>query len=365
MATKDFLDCKFLEMKVIDSDDDYFTFEGYAATFGNVDRGGDRIKKGAFSDAIKELVENAVDISGTNYKKLMPVLWQHNWEKPIGSFVEMREDAKGLFVCGILPKADDFVRGTVIPQMKVGSVSDMSIGYQVRDFNFEDDVRILEKLSLHETSLVTIPMNPEANVTGFKSLTTSKLLPIAPREFQYDDEEAMERVLKHFGDDDDSHEYGGAFLCRKSDDDENLYMMQIADIVDGELKAIPSAIFGVAATLALKSDIDGSSELHAESVEYINKYYKKMKMESPFKKSGAFRIDDVKSLTERELEQMLKTGAAFSGSAAKSIVGALTAIEQRDAAPKHQRDADFDELIKSINLIKFRENENDQRSENE
>lgn len=354
MENKSFLDCRLTEVKVNDSDDDFFTFEGYAATFGNVDLGGDKIKKGAFADAIKNLEQSAVVISGTVYKKLMPILWQHNWDKPLGSFIEMREDAKGLYVKGIMPKADTFVSGTVIPQLKVASVSDMSIGYMVVESTYDKDIRILEKLALHETSLVTIPMNPKANITGFKSFADCALLPIAPRDTKYNDVDAFHRVTAHYDADEKSDNYGGSFIYSKSDGEKESYKMQIADVIDGTVKAIPSAIFSVAASLALKSDIEGCENAHKQAVNHINKYYKKMKMETPFKESSAFRIDDMKSLTNREVEQLFKTGVAFSDNVAKSIISALNSIEQRDAATKNQRDADISKLLSTINQIKIK-----------
>lgn len=144
----------------VDPDLQVFEFKGYASTFGNVDRGADVVEEGAFSDFLAELKESG---------EMLPALWQHNFDDPIGVYVDMREDAKGLFVHGVLPLDDDFVKGRVIPQMKVGSVRKMSIGYYINDFEWDGENRRLKKLGLWETSLVTVPMNNEANVTEIKN----------------------------------------------------------------------------------------------------------------------------------------------------------------------------------------------------
>lgn len=150
------------EVKEIKEDDDgYFTFQGYASTYGNVDRGADIVEAGAFDETIKQY-------SG---EQKLPVLWQHNHDMPVGVYTEIRSDMKGLFVTGKMPKDDAFVRDRVIPQMKVGSIRKMSIGYSVDDFEYDGDIRKLKKLNLWEVSLVTIPMNNEADITGFKSFS--------------------------------------------------------------------------------------------------------------------------------------------------------------------------------------------------
>jgi phage head maturation protease len=131
------------EVKQIDREDpNYFTFEGYASTFGNIDLGDDIVAKGAFTESLKE-----------NPK--VKVLWQHKMDEPIGVPQIMREDEKGLFVVANLPKEDQFVKGRVMPQVKIGSVA--------------------EKLDLFEFSLVTKAMNPQAQVTNFKSYKETEI----------------------------------------------------------------------------------------------------------------------------------------------------------------------------------------------
>jgi HK97 family phage prohead protease len=155
------------EVKQINREDpNYFTFEGYASTFGNIDLGDDIVAKGAFTESLKE-----------NPK--VKVLWQHKMDEPIGVPQIMREDEKGLFVVANLPKEDQFVKGRVMPQVKIGSVAEMSIGFFIKDYEMKEidgrNIRVITKLDLFEFSLVTKAMNPQAQVTNFKSYKETEI----------------------------------------------------------------------------------------------------------------------------------------------------------------------------------------------
>lgn len=148
------------EVKEYNDEDEYFSFAGYGSTSNNVDLGNDRVMPGAFKQCIEEMAR-----SGKN----LPVLWQHDMTMPLGTYVEMYEDAKGLYVKGRMPKADDFVRGRVMPQMKAGSIDSMSIGYMANQWEMDGDIRNLKEITLYEISLVTMPMNPDAMITDMKT----------------------------------------------------------------------------------------------------------------------------------------------------------------------------------------------------
>jgi HK97 family phage prohead protease len=143
------------EIKQVKDDGEFFTFEGLASTFNNVDLVDDVVAKGAFLKSLGE--------------RTPVILWQHNTNEPIGMPSEISENDEGLFIKARLPKEDDLVRGRVMPQMRVGSITKMSIGYSVKDSDNNGQVRVLKEIDLFEVSLVTFPANPKANVTGFKN----------------------------------------------------------------------------------------------------------------------------------------------------------------------------------------------------
>lgn len=318
------------QIKSMTEDAEYFNFEGYLSTFGNEDFGGDIVHKGAFEKTIREWKSKG---------QMVPTLWQHNMHEPVGVFTEMFEDSYGLFVKGRLPKADTFVSGRVIPQMKAGSIKAMSIGYRAEKFDFDEAgwTRNLKEIQLFEGSLVTMPMNANAVITGMKSLTPFQNLPFAPRETVWDAETAFLRVMEA-GKGGEAHlwntETGSKFL--------------VADMVDGKLTIVPKGLFAAAAQIQL-----GDSELVSEetqAVKYsISRYYKEMGAENPFAEKDCVRIDFIEQLSPRELEKLLRKGVSFSQSEAKRIVK-LIGDSQREVVQKPDRDdhKDLSNLLETL-----------------
>lgn len=150
-------------VKNIDTEADHYIFKGYASTFGNTDLGQDKVIKGAFAKTLEEIKREG---------RTVPILWQHNTHEPVGVFSHLSEDDKGLYVEGKMPKDDSFVRDRVLPQMKIGSIGRLSIGYGIKENGavWKNGVHELKDLDLFETSLVTFPMNPKAVVIEVKSL---------------------------------------------------------------------------------------------------------------------------------------------------------------------------------------------------
>ncbi|MEL7109543.1 MAG: HK97 family phage prohead protease, partial [Pseudomonadota bacterium] len=67
---------------------DALLIEGYASLFGVPDRSSDVVRPGAFSDAIAQ--------------RDLPMLLQHKPSAVIGHWVRVVEDARGLFVRGLI-----------------------------------------------------------------------------------------------------------------------------------------------------------------------------------------------------------------------------------------------------------------------
>ncbi len=138
-------------------------FQGYAATFGNIDFGGDVIAPGAFTQTL-------MDTGGGK----VPILDHHNPEQQIGWNLEAFEDAYGLFVRGKLDLNVQAARerfSLMRLARQVGGRTGLSIGFQTvqSEQDFDDPtVRHLLEIELMEYSLVTFPMNPQAGVTTVK-----------------------------------------------------------------------------------------------------------------------------------------------------------------------------------------------------
>lgn len=147
----------------IKSADEAGVIEGYGSTFDDEpDSYGDVVMKGAYTDTLA-----AHKSAGT-----MPMmLWGHqSGELPIGDWLDMEEDDKGLFVKGQVD-LDDPVGERVHRALKRKSVRGLSIGYETLQSSPDPKrkgVRRLEKLDLWEVSPVNFPAKHQAQITGVK-----------------------------------------------------------------------------------------------------------------------------------------------------------------------------------------------------
>jgi len=148
---------KFLAepLKTVDADG---IFEGYASLFGVADLGKDVVMPGAFTESLKKRDAGAVRL-----------LWQHDPATPIGRWLSIEEDRRGLRVRGKLNLAVERARD-IHALMRDGAVDGLSIGFRVERARAErpTGLRRLEKLDLWEISVVTFPMLPGARVETIK-----------------------------------------------------------------------------------------------------------------------------------------------------------------------------------------------------
>lgn len=135
-------------------------FSGYASVFGAVDLGRDRIAPGAFAASLRR--------RGTRGIRM---LFQHDPNEPIGTWLSIEEDARGLKVEGRLALGVTRAR-EVHELMAAGAVDGLSIGFQTVKARRDGPkgVRTILEADLWEISIVTFPMLPEARVSAVKRL---------------------------------------------------------------------------------------------------------------------------------------------------------------------------------------------------
>lgn len=144
--------------------------EGYAATFDRKpDSYGDVIAKGAFARTLEEW--RAKGGEGLS----IPLLYAHNTDDAmhnIGMVTEAHEDEKGLFIHAEFD-ADNPTAQYARKLVQEGRLYQFSFAYAIRDAG---EVQLdghyayeLRDLDLYEVSLVQIPANQNAVVTGIKS----------------------------------------------------------------------------------------------------------------------------------------------------------------------------------------------------
>ncbi|MEY0008632.1 HK97 family phage prohead protease [Providencia rettgeri] len=179
MMTKQRLDVPLKIKSVTDSGE----FEGYGSVFGVKDSYADIVMPGAFLNSLNQWKEK---------ESLPAMLWQHKMSEPIGIYTEMREDSTGLYVKGRLLIDDDPLSKRAHAHMKAGSLSGLSIGYILKDWEYDrnKDAFLLKEIDLWEVSLVTFPSNDEARVSDVKSAFARGELPT---------QKSIERVLRDVG----------------------------------------------------------------------------------------------------------------------------------------------------------------------
>jgi HK97 family phage prohead protease len=158
MKTKDFR----LQVKDVAEDG---VFEGYASTFGGApDSYGDIITPGAF----------ALSLAKHRREGTMPMMFfghQSSSELPIGDWLEMAEDGKGLWGKGRFA-LDDPLGARVHAAAKNGRVAGLSIGYETRKSHPDDKrpgVSYLDEIHVWEASVVNFPANRRARIEAVKS----------------------------------------------------------------------------------------------------------------------------------------------------------------------------------------------------
>lgn len=136
-------------------------FDGYGSVFGNVDLGGDVIVPGAFKDSLRRY---------RGEEQLPLMFWSHDPTQVPGAWQEMKEDGRGLYVKGTL--ADTQLGNEVRTLLSMKAVRGLSIGFSIapNGVEYDDDgTRIIKKVDLWEVSVVSLPMNPRAQVAHAKT----------------------------------------------------------------------------------------------------------------------------------------------------------------------------------------------------
>jgi len=232
------LDVKF-DIKLDNSQEGVFT--GYGSMFGNRDLDGDVIAYGAFSESLK-----------SNEK--IRLLWQHNTEKPIGVITKAVEDEIGLYIEGRLTMEVQEAR-EARALLRDGAIDSFSIGFGILEDEYDrnNNTRVIKKVVLYEVSIVTFPANPQARLQNIKAATPYMDLPLAERDMEWDSTEAIRRIRDFTNSQDaPSSDYKDAFFWYDENEPDlfGSYKLPFADVVDGELRAVPRGVFAANAAMA-------------------------------------------------------------------------------------------------------------------
>ena len=135
----------FLETRLAPSEEG--VFEGHAAVFGERNWHGEIVQSGAFKRTIAEHASRGIN---------PPMLLHHDPRNIGGTWTELREDGRGLFVRG------QFAMRTTAGKeayelASMGALTGISIGFRERAGKDVGSVRHLTDIDLVEISLVALP----------------------------------------------------------------------------------------------------------------------------------------------------------------------------------------------------------------
>jgi HK97 family phage prohead protease len=138
------------------------TVTGYASLFGEVDQARDMVMRGAFAETLR--------LRGT---RRVPMLFQHDPSEPIGIWLELREDHRGLYARGKL--IPEVARGReLLALLRAGAIDGLSIGFKTAKARIDPRTRVraLLAVDLWEISIVTFPLLAGARVHAVKAASS-------------------------------------------------------------------------------------------------------------------------------------------------------------------------------------------------
>ena len=142
------------------NEDGSVNIKGYAST-NDTDRAGDVINKEAWEKGGLE-----------NFTNNPIILFNHDYNKPIGRATSLETDEKGLKITANLSKS----AGDVTNLVKEGILRAFSVGFRVKDADYMEsgDGYLIKDAELFEVSVVSVPANQAATFSVAKSFDTQE-----------------------------------------------------------------------------------------------------------------------------------------------------------------------------------------------
>lgn len=289
----------------------------YLATW-QPDQGGimgvpDQFHRGAFEQSLQEYRDEGD----------LPIPFNYNHPQLGGVLVgvfpiaEAFEDEVGLYVVGEINLETETGR-EVYALIRQRAINHLSIGFKTRRANIDGGIRHIFEAAVIEGSAVSIPANRGARILEVKFADFG----LAPAGAEWNADEAVVRLA---GVDDPS----GAFAAV---DTNGAFALPIADVVDGQVAVVPSALLAAAERLTADGGVELklSNEARAGAIATVERYCAKANIESPFDREERrfFGAAEVKTMTRPELSAILKDCGRFSKAGVRDLVARLTSAPE-------------------------------------
>lgn len=327
--------------------EDYFIVKGIAST-DSMDTDNEIIEISAWTEAVK--------VGGYRYK----AFYNHNVysEFPIGNVFITKIDTNGLHVCYLLPKADKTVSDRIYPQLKAKSIEAMSVGGWSTDSIYDEEkgCRRIKKMELREISLVVFPANCDAKIEAVKGVNPLKSYAIAEEGTVWDGSAAEKRWRVYSKSEDaPSTDYKNGFMWYDvaNKDKFGAYKFNFVDIIDGEVKIVPKAIY-TARSYANRSynKLIMPEEDLVKLKALISKYYKLMGLDAPefksYKSIEEYYSDNLKTITD--IEEELKFNN-FSNKESKVFISKFKSIIESEKSKRDDLDGNKGSDFPNDNII--------------
>lgn len=317
------------------------TISGYIATW-DLDRGNEQFVKGAFAKSLAE-----------HKKKNRQIRFKDHHGRTIGGYPinQVKEDDIGLF--GIAEVNLEVQQGRELHSLaRQGVIVDKSIGFTaLEEDTAEDGRRLIKEAIVWEGSGVDEPMNEKANIievkSAIKNANTKEELKKALLNIKELPEDITNYLLEFFDEKlnsltfEEIKPFENEHACRLKEPGQFIRFRRINNAGEVNNKRIDHII-------GFKKG--GGSEI--QSIRYPKSIWEASDARShcgsrdgkfeAAKKEMIIAIDDLKSLTERELEGRLTKGGAFSSKTSKVIIATLKAAGLRDEDNGDHRDDELD-----------------------
>jgi len=291
-------------------------FEGLASVFGNVDRDNEIVDAGAFAKTLAEHREFCV-------------FFGHR--EAVGKTFSIHETTEGLFVIGgIDPDIEPGQR--TLSGLGKKYLRKMSFAFIVhRDYVDKKGIRHLAELELLEVSIVPIPSNTET-WANLLAVTPEQPLPLAERGRSFNPVEAAKRVGR----------FKAAFCGYDPKQPESVdsYQLQIADVIDGELKAVPQAVMAAAVEAMALPEGSGVRS-------YLAKYYAQMGLDPPWER-GEISTDEALATAAGKAAFLMAEGGEVSPETSRHLsetVDTLKALASLAAPSDDTQPAGIEPLL--------------------
>ena len=135
-----------------------------------------RIIEGVATTPSPDRMGDIVNPMGAKYSLPLPLLWQHEHDKPIGHVIEASPAPDGIWFKARIAAAEDAGKLKELldfawQSIKMGLVAAVSIGFRPEKYSFLDTGGIeFEEWDWYELSAVTRPAQAEATITMVKSI---------------------------------------------------------------------------------------------------------------------------------------------------------------------------------------------------